>query len=63
MEEKGLCSICGKPLAPGSKSLCPKHKEINRRANFRRQREKAGIPLDYPLYKRFNKKKVDKFQV
>ena len=58
----GKCSICGQPLAEGSKNFCKKHWEASNTRCFENARRRAGIPLDAPKYKNYNKynKKVDK---
>jgi len=53
--EKGLCSLCSKPMAHGSKTRCDEHAETSRKYNRKKMRERLGIPIDWPRYKRFNK--------
>jgi len=52
---EGKCCICSKPLAPTSKTRCVEHAKGSTISNFKNQRKKLGIPLDWPKHKRFNK--------
>lgn len=52
--EKDLCRCCdGKVF---KSELCRKHYKEQTRIQFERQRNRLGIPLDWPKGKHFNKK-------
>ena len=51
----GRCTICGQPIAAGSKFYCEKHWKLSRNRGFVSARNRAGIPLDAPKYKHYNK--------
>lgn len=52
-ERDGLCVICGKKIF--KKMRCKEHYFYNKKAAFKNSRTKAGIPLDWPKHKHFNK--------